>query len=321
MIAAVTVDAAGGQMGGAARYLNELRGYLERTGREDVEIIGSRRRVRPDWLLRRELSSRARNRRVALNNVGFVAPGGQRLTLLRNALHFLTEGEAERLEPALRTKVRRDAVVVHLAARRSDVLVAPSTAMAERIATIRPELRRRLVVRLHPVSVPLIPRLSGGPVILCPVLFYSYKQMTQRATELLAAVGELKDPSVRVQLTAHATEVPTAVACHPQVELVGHLPYSKVREMQARSRAIYFPTGLESFGYPLAEARVSGQPVIARDTAQNREIAGPALCGYTAGDADSLRRAIETALQADVVPDPGPFDPDRYFGWLLGLPR
>jgi glycosyltransferase involved in cell wall biosynthesis len=156
---------------------------------------------------------------------------------------------------------------------------------------------------------------------LCPVLFYSYKQMTQRLTELLAAVGDLEEPSVRVQVTAHTAEVPAAVACHPQVELVGHLPCGEVREMQARSRAIYFPTGLESFGYPLAEARVSGQPVIARDTAQNREIAGPALCGYTSGDPDSLRRAVEAALTADVVPDPGPFDPDRYFGWLLGLPR
>jgi glycosyltransferase involved in cell wall biosynthesis len=319
--AAVTVDAAGGKMGGAARYLDELRGYLERSGREDVKIIGSRQGVRPGWLLRRELSSRARDRRVALNNVGFVTPGGQRWTLLRNALHFLTEGEEARLDAALRAKVRRDSVVVHLAARRSDVIVAPSTAMAERIATIRPGLRSRVVVRPHPVSVPLIPRLPSGSIILCPVLFYSYKQMAQRLTELLAAVGDLEDPSVRVQVTAHAAEVPRAASCHPQVELVGHLPYSEVREMQARSRAIYFPTGLESFGYPLAEARVTGQPVIARDTAQNREIAGPALCGYTSGDPDSLRRAVKAALAADIAPDPAPFDPDRYFEWLLGLPR
>ena len=315
------VDVSGGRMGGAARFLDELYGYLKRSGREDVEIIGSRRRVRPGWLLRRELSSLAGSRRVALNNVGFITPGGQRWTLLRNALHFLTESEEARLDPALRVKVRRDAVVVHLAARRSDVIVAPSTAMAERIATVRPELSGRVVVRPHPVSVPLIPWLPSDPVILCPVLFYSYKQMTQRLTELLAAVGDLEDPSVRVQVTAHAAEVPEAVACHPQVELVGQLPCSEVREMQARSRAIYFPTDLESFGYPLAEARVSGQPVIARDTAQNREIAGPALCGYTGGDSGSLRHAVEAALTADVVPDPGPFDPDRYFEWLLGLPR
>ena len=321
MTAAVTVDAAGAHIGGAARYLDELRDYLARTERDDVEIIGSRRRVGPGWLLRRELSSRMWGRRVALNNVGFVTPGGQRWTLLRNILHFLTEGEEARLDAALRAKARRDAVVVHLAARRSDVIVAPSTAMAERIATIKPELGSRVVVRPHPVSVPLTPRLPCGPIILCPVLFFSYKQMAQRLTELLAAIGDLEDPSVRVQVTAHAAEVPAAAACHPQVELVGHLPYSEVREMQARSRAIYFPTGLESFGYPLAEARVSGQPAIARDTAQNREIAGPALCGYKLGDPDSLRRAVELALAADIAPDPEPFHPDRYFGWLLGLPR
>ena len=91
--------------------------------------------------------------------------------------------------------------------------------------------------------------------------------------------------------------------------------------MQAHSRAIYFPTGLESFGYPLAEARVSGLPVIARDTALNREIAGPALYGYTQGDPDSLRHAVKVALTADVAPDPGPFDPEQYFGWLLGVSR
>ncbi len=321
MTAAVTVDAAGGKMGGAARYLDELRRYLERSGREDIEIIGSRQRVWPGWLLRRELSGRARSRRVALNNVGFVTPGGQRWTLLRNALHFLAEGEEERLEPALRAKVRRDAVVVHLAARRSDVIVAPSTAMAERIATIRPELSSRVVVRPHPVSAAPIPRLPAGPVILCPVLFYSYKQMTQRLSELLDAVGDLADPLVRVQVTAHAAELPAAVASHPLLDLLGHLPCGELREVQARSRAIYFPTGLESFGYPLAEARVSGQPVIALDTAQNLEIAGPALFGYTSGDPDSLRRAVKAALSADVAPDPGPFDPDRYFEWLLGLPR
>jgi glycosyltransferase involved in cell wall biosynthesis len=319
--AAVTVDAAGARMGGAARYLEELRSYLARTGREDVEVIGSRRRVEPGWLLRRELTSRARSRRVALNNVGFVAPGGQRWTLLRNALHFLTEGEKAQLDPALRDSVRREALVVHMAARRSDVIVVPSTAMTERIAMVKPVLSGRVVIRPHPVSASSVRRQPGDPVILCPVLFFSYKQMAQRLTELLTAIGDLEDPSVKVQVTARAAEVPAAVACNPQVELLGPLPWGELREMWTRSRAIYYPTGLESFGYPLAEARVSGQPVIARDTAQNREIAGRALCGYTSGDPDSLRHAVHTALTAEVVPDPGPFDPDRYFGWLLGLPR
>jgi glycosyltransferase involved in cell wall biosynthesis len=320
MSAAVTVDAAGAQMGGAARYLDELRGYLDRTGREDVEIIGSLRRVEPGWLVRRELGSRGRVRRVALNNVSFVTPGGKRWTLLRNALHFLTELEQARLEPALRDSVRRDAMVVHLAARRSDVLVAPSTAMTERIAAVRPDLANRVVVRPHPVSAARAAHAQEplDRVILCPVLFAPYKQMAERLAELLAAVGDLADPSVRVRVTAVPEEVPAAISRHPQVELVGRLPGRELRDMQLRSRAIYFPTALESFGYPLAEARASGQPAVARDTAQNREIAGSALCGYTQGDPDSLRRAVQAALTADLAPDPGPFDPDRYFGWLLG---
>ena len=308
-------------MGGAARFIVELRGYLERTGRQDVEIIGSRQRVRPAWLLRRELTSPSRNRRVALNNVGFITPGGQRWTLMRNPLHFLTEGEQARLDPAVRASVLRKAAVVHLAARLSDVIVAPSMAMTERIATVRPDLSSRVVVRPHPVSAAPASQLPRDLVILCPVLFAPHKQMAQRLTELLTAVDDLEDHSVRVRVTAEEAEVPADVACHPQVELVGRLPHSELREMRARSRAIYFPTDLESFGYPLAEARVSGQPVIARDIALNREIAGPALCGYTFGDADSLRHAVKVALTADVAPDPGPFDPDRYFGWLLGPPQ
>ena len=317
MTAAVIVDAAGAQMGGAARYLDELRGYLTRTGRRDVEVIGSQR-LTPGWLVRRELARGVRSRRVALNNVGFVTGGGQRWTLLRNALHFVTKAEEAVL---LCASVRRDAVVVRLAAHRSDVIVVPSTAMAERVVRVEPGLRGRIVVRPHPVSRPSVSRLRGDPVILCPVLFAPWKQMVPRLTELLAAVSELKDPSVRVRVTACAAEVPAAMADHPRVELVGRLPYRELRDIQARSRAIYFPTGLESFGYPLAEARVSGRAAIARDTAQNREIAGPALCGYTPGDPDSLRRAVEAALTADVTPDPGPFDPDRYFEWLLGQPR
>jgi glycosyltransferase involved in cell wall biosynthesis len=319
--AAVIVDSAGAQMGGAARYLAELRLYLVRTGRGDVQVIGAQQRISPGWLVRRELVGRACRRRVALNNVGFVARGGLRWTLLRNALHFLTEAEEAALEATQPASVLRDAVAVRLAARRSDVLVVPSTAMAERVTRIAPDLDGRIVVRAHPVSAEPSPRLPREPAILCPVLFAPYKRMAERIGALLRVVGELEDTSVRVLVTADRAEVPPPVASHPRVRLAGRLPHAQLRELRARSRAVYFPTDLESFGYPLAEARVSGQPVIALDTAQNREVAGPALCGYDPGDPDSLRRAVARALTAQVTPDPAPFDPDRYFGWLLGEPR
>lgn len=320
MTGPVTVDIAGAQMGGAARYAAELRSYLVRTGRMDVRLIGASRRVGPAWLIRREAARPGTRRRVALNNVSFVAPGGERWALLRNALHFLTDAEASQLDRSLLASVRREAVVVRLSARRADALVVPSTAMAERVTRVLPTVRSRISVRPHPVSADSIPRRPRDQAILCPVLFAPYKRMDERLAELLSAVREHGDPSVRVRVTADPADLPPPVAADPQIEAVGHLGPGDLRELWARSRAIFFPSGLESFGYPLAEARASGHPVIARDTAQNWEIAGPALCGFRPGDPDSLRGAVKLALSENLRPDPAPFDPDAYFTWILGSP-
>jgi hypothetical protein len=317
----VTIDLAGGQLGGACRYRSELSDYLERHARHDVKVIGTRRRLGPAWLAAREATAVRRSRRIALNNVGFLTPGGERWTVLANALHFPVDAEPAALDPGLRAAMARQAKVVHHAARRSDVLIAPCTAMADRITTALPDVADRLVVRMHPVSGSALPCPSAEPLILCPVLFAPYKHMAERITEWLAAVDDVLDDSVRLIVTASATEVPASLAASPRLHFVGRLSVTQMQDLWLRSRAVYFPTGLESFGCPLAEARVSGLPVIARDTAQNREIAGAALCGYTLGDRDSLRHATEVALSARVDPDPGPFDPEAYFGWMLGDAR
>jgi glycosyltransferase involved in cell wall biosynthesis len=315
------VDIAGAAMGGAARYAAELHGYLARTGRPDVRVVGGDRRVDPFWLVRREFEAPFARRRVAVNNVSFVAPGGPRWAVLRNALHFLTDAEAEGLDPALHASVRREAAVVRLAAARADVLVVPCTAMAERVSRTLPAARDRITVRAHPVSALPVPTRARDSSILCPVLFAPYKRMDERITELLAAVDNGGDRDVRVRVTTSPQELPAHLASHPRIEFLGRVGGDELQGAWARSHAIYFPTGLESFGYPLAEGRASGHPVIARDTAQNREIAGAALCGFQAGDLDSLCHAVKLALTSDVRPDPAPFEPDAYFGWLLGSPR
>jgi glycosyltransferase involved in cell wall biosynthesis len=322
----VTVDIAGAAMGGAARYAAELHGYLARTGRNDVRVIGRSRRVDPAWLLGREISASPAAHRVAVNNVSFIAPGGSRWVVLRNALHFLTDTEAEGLDPGLRSSVQREAAIVRLAARRADVLVVPCTAMAERVSRALPTAGRRIAVRGHPVSAAQViahpvPTVERDAAILCPVLFAPYKRMNERLSELLSAVEDGGDNRVRIRVTASPGELPADLASDPRIEFLGRIGNQELRQAWGRSRAIYFPTGLESFGYPLAEARTSGYPIIARDTAQNREIAATALCGFQPGDLDSLRYAVKLALTSEVRPDPAPFDPDAYFGWLLGSPR
>lgn len=318
MAVGVIVDVAGGKMGGAARFRDEVYRYLERTGRQDVHVIGARRRVDPVWLVQREAARPAGARRVALNNVGFVTPGGARWTLVANALHFLTDAEAATLNSSLRALVQRQALVVRLAARRSDLLIVPCSAMAERVVHILPNVRSRLAVRMHPVSPAVIPGKWRDSLLLCPVLFEPYKHMVERLTDWVTAVDRYIDPSIRLLVTATAAEVPETLARNPRIQLVGRLDLAELHRLWVRCRAIYFPPGLESFGFPLAEARVNGQPVIAQDTPQNREIAGQALCGFTVGDSESLRYATDLALTMQVTPDPTAFDPDAYFDWMLG---
>ena len=305
-------------MGGAARFRGELHQYLSMTRREDVQIIGNQRRLGPSWLMRREAAWPSHARRVALNNVGFLTPGGERWTLLGNALHFLSDAEISSLHPCLRSIATQQASLVRFAAKRSDVLVAPCSAMAERVASAIPSVKRRLTVRMHPVTANANPKNPTEPLILCPVIFEAYKHMPDRLAEWVRAVDQHIAPEVRMIVTASPSEVPASLACSPRIELVGRLEHAELCRLWARSRAVYFPTGLESFGFPLAEARVNGQPIIARDTAQNREIAGAALHCFTVGDLDSLLHATELAMSAKVAPDPGAFNPKFYFEWMLG---
>lgn len=204
-------------------------------------------------------------------------------------------------------------------AKRSDVLIAPCAAMAERVITVLPEVRERIVIRFNPISPDLFPSGSArDPAILCPVIFHPYKQMDQRLAELLRAVDAYGDPEIQVRVTATASELGESLAAHPRVVPLGRLPHEQLRLVWSRCRAIYFPTGIEAFGYPLAEARLSGHPVIALDTPQNREIGGHALCAFAAGDAAALRDAVAQALTTEVSADARPFDPMAYFTFLLG---
>ena len=224
-----TVDMAGGSIGGAARLQAEVRRYLERSARDDIKVIGARRRLSPAWLAAREAAAVRRSRRVALNNVGFLTPGGERWTLISNALHFLTGPEAAALDPGLRAAVSRQARVVHGAARRSDVLVAPCTAMAGRISG-RATRCRGSGGRAHaPVSAGsghrarrrCLPRCPDESLILCPVLFAPYKHMADRLAEWLAAADGALDDSVRMIVTADTAEVPAWLAASPRLHFVG----------------------------------------------------------------------------------------------------
>ncbi|WP_018640451.1 glycosyltransferase [Parafrankia elaeagni] len=319
----VLVDCAGAWMGGALRLLSELDAHLARQPTSDVVVVGRNRSLTSTWLIRRERAARYR-RIIALNNAGFVATRGERWVLLRNLLHFLPAEEVAQLPGGLPTTIIRQAPIVRACARKADVVVVPTTLMADRVQQALPTLGSRIVVRPHPLSRPpqSDPAVRDRYRFLCPVLFEPFKAMGQRLRNVAEAarkVSDLAEREVTVTVTATDDEARREglLDCSP-LRFVGRLTPQQLVPLQHSHGALLYPTKVESFGYPLAEARLAGIPVVARGTAQSREVAGPVLVPYQHEDPDEIATAMHVALTADPPRESAnPFDPDEYFTWLL----
>ncbi|WP_235433429.1 MULTISPECIES: glycosyltransferase [Protofrankia] len=321
----VLVDCAGARMGGALRFLLELDGHLARSGHPNIRVIGRDRAITPAWLARRERPGRFA-RVIALNNVGFTLTSGTRYVLLRNALHFLRPAELERIGSWLGPRMSRQTRIVRQTARRADIVIVPAASMAERVLDAVPELLSRLAIRPHPLSKPdHVPTRPREPhLLLCPVLFSPWKNMATVLRLVDQAVSALVTDTgidLRVIVTATRAEATAeGLDGHTRhLQFVGRLAPRELADYQNRCRALIYPTRIESFGYPLAEARLASVPVVALDIAHNRDIAGPVLVPYQREGATEIAAAIHRALNSTFVPETvNPFDPDHYFSWLLG---
>jgi glycosyltransferase involved in cell wall biosynthesis len=315
--AQIVIDAAGGSGGGAGRLKIELDAFLA-DGAALVRVIGRDRQLTPSWLVRREVVAAGAPVVASLNNVSFAWRGTERRVLVHNALHFLApaEGRLLKLQPR---SLRAQIPVVRRMLHRADVIAVPCSAMAERVAGRVPAVRDRLLVLPNPVS-PIGARLpADGVSILVPVVPSPFKNVVAELRVLLAALDRRQKPA-RVRMTAHPRELPDDLARHPRLDLLGQLPHHELVEHWRRTTAAFFPCVLESFGYPLAEARVYGLPVLAPDTQQSREIAGSALVPYHLSDVESLADALD-GIDRPVVAEPDAFERGAYFTRLLGLDR
>jgi glycosyltransferase involved in cell wall biosynthesis len=311
----VVLDTAGAAVGGAARWIAELDAYLA-AGGTAVTVIGRGTPLTPRWLLHRELAAHGADMVVAANNASFALRRAHRRVLLRNALHFLHPGE-EHLLTGMSRAFHAQIPVVRQLSRRADDIVVPSSAMAERVCSRLPHVRDRVRVRAHPVTAfgSRIP--SAEPFVLVPVLPAPYKNLVVELRGLLAALAAT-GRGLPLHVTARPDDLPPDLAGHPLITVLGVLPPERLAHLWQQAAAVFFPSTVEAFGYPLAEARVHGVPVLAPDSAQAREIAGPALVPYRPGDPSSLADAL-SALDTPVPAQPLAFDRSAYFRWLLQI--
>ena len=107
----------------------------------------------------------------------------------------------------------------------------------------------------------------------------------------------------------------------PMIRRVGYLSPSEMAGRYAAADVIVFPSWLETFGYPLVEAQVSGRPLVASDTPTNREVAGDYARYHPPFEARALAAAIvEATRRPEYRPRPATVTPwSRHFAELSRL--
>ena len=309
-------------MGGAARFLGQLDTYLEGQPQDGVEVIGRAESITPRWLVKREQLRLAKgsSKVVALNNLSFLG-GAHRTVLLRNALHFLTDAELRQIGGQISSRQHQTGRLARSLARRAHRIVVPSQDMANRVAASAPGLAERCVVMHHPFALPLDrtkTKAGDSFTFLCPVLNDSFKRLQDTLPALSVAIAETPTNSVlRLTLTAkECAEI--GVRLGPHCIALGRLSSAQTSSELEAADCLVFPTTIESFGYPLAEARLLRIPVLAPATPLATEIADDCHVATDFGDPQSLRASLRIASELVLGElDNNPFDPVRYFDQLF----
>lgn len=209
-------------------------------------------------------------------------------------------------EAHLGVKARGMAMLVPLAARRSDRVIAVSETTA---ADVRRFLRARAVdVVPNGVDAPgaartpeaeLRARLDLGdrPVVLCLAAKRPHKNLRR----LIDAVGRLDDAILVIAGydTGHEDEL-RAVADPRRVRLPGWVDEADREGLFALASVVALPSLYEGFGLPVLEAMARGVPVVCSTTPALLEVAGDAALAVDPLSVDALAAAL-----ARVLGDPG----------------
>ncbi len=167
---------------------------------------------------------------------------------------------------------------IYKSIRGSDAVVVQTQWMKKAVMDKTGIAESKLLVTPPTVEADLRVRYSDTPEnrrqFFYPAAYASYKNHAAiiEAARLLRAQGVEK---FEVILTLESGELPEELRDAPGIKCEGRLPFSRVQELYGSS-VLLFPSLLETFGLPLAEAAAAGAPIIAADLPYANEV----LSGY-----------------------------------------
>jgi glycosyltransferase involved in cell wall biosynthesis len=300
--------------GGIARSTNT-------NGVSGVELVAVRhdsllRRLRWDQITYRSLLEEFRAD-ISVNALGFgpLFPGIPQCTFLQDSTYFCAMRRYQRSTvDRARTQLQRWLLTAVM--KNSARIVVPSDALADSVSKAAGRLAPKIVVLRDPFEAEYIDPRSRTETLDPPsgnipatILYLSHlephkahsflpdvaselRRLTSTPIRFIVAIDRRDSPRLydeflrKVELTGTADVF----------EIRSRMPYDEVPLVFQRSHVFFFPSLCESFGYPMAEAGAAGLPVVAADTAVNREMLGEDALYFEPGRADKAAEALSRLI-------------------------
>lgn len=257
---------------------------------------------------------------VSLTNFGPTWSPVPHIFFQRNALYYCPYylekiGGWLKVETALRRQLAVESM------KRADLIVTPSHAMSEMIREACPQTRNRRFHTLYhgfakdtlaeSLDEKFAQALASGKGV--KLLFPTHAAVHKGFDVLFKILGRLKADGIKFSLfTIIARDdwsegIETFYRIIRELELIDHVvfmgrvPQHQMGELYAQCDLMVYPSLCESFGFSMIEAMGYGLPIVAADTAINREMCDEAALYYPPLDPEAGALAIKEALLPDVL--------------------
>jgi glycosyltransferase involved in cell wall biosynthesis len=304
-----------------AKLLPDVPGNIRLCALRGKETGGWRRLWWEQVTLRRFLRNENIDALFSTSNFGMLHCPVRQILLVRNAIYFskmYQETILPRQSRRRRTAFSLGRRLVLMSVRSADVVMTPTQAMLAELGEYVEVLPHKALVNPYGIQTcngrransDRPPAQNGAsersPVRLLYVSLYGeHKNLSTllRAIPLLNGDGSrpflLKTTAnPRWEVVADAVTLPedTALAQLPEVapwvQFVGPLDKAETERLYLEADIFVFPSWLESFGFPMVEAMAHGMPIVAADTAVNREVCGDAALYFRPHDPSDLAEKI-----------------------------
>jgi glycosyltransferase involved in cell wall biosynthesis len=182
-------------------------------------------------------------------------------------------------------------------ARRADRVLCPSATTADRLIRELGVERRKVGVVPWGIADAFRPPPRGARRDEY-VLFVGRWERRKGLGILQGAIRELAARGRRLRLVVAgspgwgAGEEIRSLRADPDVDLVQDPSDERLASLYAQALALVYPSSMEGFGFPVAEAMAGGCPVVASDLPELRELAGDAAIYFAPGHQGELATAL-----------------------------